>query len=149
MRRVLIATSTCVLAWGLSACAQPPEPEPSVEHHLTTTVTTTESAPLAPGTCDPELITGEGDAFEEFVMYCDGTWKYAGHPASDHTWFAQWDGTRWVPLVKDSAHQDTYLPCYSPETLRNEGMPESIIEEFQSIGPVCADNPDTAKTKTP
>ncbi|PFG27614.1 hypothetical protein [Corynebacterium renale] len=138
MRKLIAGASATAMACALAACTTPTEPAaPS-----TTTVTALTTVTAMPGPCTPELITNDGYQYEEFVMFCDGTWKYAGQPASDHTWFARWDGTSWVPYAKDGAHSMSALPCYNPETLRNEGLPEAIIQKYQNIGPICADSPN-------
>lgn len=128
----LLAVSTLLVACGTDA-GSTTSPETTVE-----TVVETSTAVVAPepGTadCEPSAFAA-GEFDDPSVLFCDGTWAFAGQNQTDWRMVFQATHGSWAAYQPHGEAQTGMAqPCYDEETLRTDGAPDELIGQVPRCG---------------
>jgi len=135
---VLLAASTLLVACGTdSDTHSATTPETTVETVVETTVeTSTAMVAPEPGTadCGPSAFAA-GEFDDPAVLFCDGTWAFAGQNQTDWRMVFQATHGNWVAYQPHGETQTGMAqPCYDEETLRTDGAPDELIGQVPLCG---------------
>ncbi|MDO5512068.1 hypothetical protein [Corynebacterium sp.] len=139
---VLLAATTLLAARGTDTDPTPAPPgETSVETVVETSVETTVETSTAVAEPEPSTADCEPGAFAagEFddpaVLFCDGTWAFAGQNRTDWRMVFQATHGNWVAYQPHGETQSGMIqPCYDEQTLRTDGAPDGLVAQVPLCG---------------
>ena len=102
----------------------------------TTVETSTAMVAPEPGTadCGPSAFAA-GEFDDPAVLFCDGTWAFAGQNQTDWRMVFQATHGNWVAYQPHGETQTGMAqPCYDEETLRTDGAPDELIGQVPLCG---------------